>query len=148
MIRRRNALLILVLIALAWGGSRAAAHSAFALSRVELMFQNGRGDITIPLRYPDLRVYAILRFTGTGILRATWKVDGRIVATVLEPVLFGEVLMFVMPRTPPLPTFEPGLHRVTLDVAEPRPAFKLPEITYFVTAEDYEDFKKRMGGAS
>jgi len=144
MTRRRSALLLLVVATLAWGVPPATARPSFALARIELVFQNGRGDITVPLRYPDLRVYATLQFTGAGILRATWKVDGRILATVAEPVVFGEILMFAIPRTVPLPTFEPGLHRVALEVVQPRPAFKLPEITYFVTAEDYEDFKKRM----
>ena len=144
MSRGLSVLLGLILIAPAWSGLPAVAQPAFALTRVELTFQNGRGDITVPLRYPDLRVYAVLLFSGTGTLRATWKVDGRALANVVEPVVFGEVLMFATPRIPPLATFEPGLHRVRLEVIEPRLAFKVPEITYFVTAEDYEDFKKRM----
>jgi hypothetical protein len=145
-VRARGALLGLLLAAAAAGGTGAEAQTAFALTRIELVFHNGRGDITVPLRYPDLRAYATLRFTGSGVLQATWRVDGRILATVVEPTLFGETLMFASPRAPAsaLPTFEPGLHRVTLDVSVPRPAFRLPEITYFVTAEDWEDFKKRM----
>jgi hypothetical protein len=142
--RARSAFLVFALVALAWGGSPAVAQSALALTRVELLFQNGRGDITIPLRYPDLRAYAILRFDGSGILQATWKVDGRILSTVAEPTVFGEMLILATPRTPPLPTFEPGLHRVALEITAPKPAFKIPEITYFVTAEEYEEFKKRM----
>ena len=48
-------LLVLMLVTVAWGGSPAPAQPEFALTRVELVFQNGRGDITVPLRYPDLR---------------------------------------------------------------------------------------------
>ena len=144
MIHRSSALLVFVLAALAAGRSPAVAQAAFTLTRIELTFQNGRGDITVPLRYPDLRAYAILRFSGSGILEATWKVDGRILSTIAEPTVFGETLILATPKTPPLPTFEPGLHRVTLDVAAPKPAFTIPEITYFVTAEEYEEFKKRM----
>lgn len=144
--RGRRPFLAVVLAGLVWGGSQAAAQPAFALTRLELVFQNGRGDITVPLRYPELRAYATLQFTGSGILHATWKVDGRVLGTVVEPTVFGEMLIFATPRgaSPFLPTFEPGLHRVTLEVVEPRPAFRVPEITYFVTAEEYEDFKKRM----
>lgn len=144
--RRWSPVLAVVLAGLAWSGSPASAQPAFALTRVELVFHSGRGDITVPLRYPDLRVYATLHFAGSGVLRAQWKVDGRVLGAVVEPAVFGEMLIFATPKgaSPFLPTFEPGLHRVTLEVIEPRPAFKLPEIMYFVRAEEYEDFKKRM----
>ena len=135
--------LVLGLLMLALLGLPAAsvsAQPAFALTRIELVFPNGRGEITVPLRYPQLRTFGMLRFSGSGIVQAMWKVDGRIVAPVVEPSLFHEDLIVA---TPELPTFEPGLHRVTLDVNDPKPAFKRPTITYFVTAEDYEDFKKR-----
>lgn len=142
MSQRRRALLFCILaLGLAWGGSRATAQPAFVLVRLELIFANGRGDITVPHRYPDLRAYGLLRFTGTSVVHATWKVDGRILGAVVEPTLFGEDLIVASPS---LPTFEPGLRRLTLEVTDPRPVFKLPEITYFVTNEDYETFRKRM----
>lgn len=146
MTRVRSTVLAVALAALTTCALDAVGQPAFALTRVELVFQSGRGDITVPLRYPDLRVYATLHFAGSGVLRAQWRVDGRILGAVVEPVVFGEMLIFATPKgaSPFLPTFEPGLHRVTLEVTEPRPAFKLPEITYFVTAEEWDDFKMRM----
>jgi hypothetical protein len=144
MIRARSVLLVMLLAALVSQGSFAAAQSAFALTRVELMFQNGRGDITVPLRYPALQAYAILHFSGTGVFQGAWEVDGRLLSSVIEPVAFGEMLILAAPRIPPLPMFEPGLHRVTLKVTSPKPPFKIPEISYFVTAEEYEEFRKRM----
>jgi hypothetical protein len=129
-------------MALAAVGVAAPARAqAFALTRLELVFANGRGEITVPLRYPQFHAFGMLRFTGTGVLQGTWKVDGRILGQVTEPTLFNEDLIIT---TPVLPTFEPGLHRVTLEVRRPAPTFRLPTITYFVTAEDYEDFRKRM----
>ena len=134
-----TALLATLLLVAAAGP--ASALAAFAVTRVELVFPNGRGEVTVPLRYPQLRAFGMLRFTGVGVVRATWKVDGRILGPVVEPTLFNEDLIVA---TPELPTFEPGLHKVTLELTDPKPAFKVPTITYFVTAEDYEDFKRRM----
>ena len=132
-------------IAAACGAGRARAQQTFSLRRIELVFHHGKPDITVPLRYPDLRVYATLQFVGSGLLQARWKVDGRIIGSVTESILFGETLIFASPRTPTsaLPTIEPGIHRATLEVTQPPPAFKLPELTYFVTAEDWEEFRKK-----
>lgn len=136
----RSSLLVL-LVVLGWDASQPAALPAFALTRVELVFPNGRGDITIPLRYPEFRAYAMLQFAGSGVFQGTWKVDGRVMGAVAEPTVFGDGLILTSPA---LPTFEPGLHRVTLEVTAPAPAFRVPTVTYFVTAEEYEDFRKRM----
>ena len=143
---RRAAAALATVAALAGGSAPAGAQPAFALTRVELMFHNGRGDITVPLRYPDLRAYALLHFSGSGVFRATWKVDGLVLSSVAEPTVFGEMLILSTPRTPSLPTVEPGLHRVALEVLAPQVGFKIPEITYFVTGEEYEEFRKRHGG--
>jgi len=123
----------------------AVGQQVFTLTRVELVFQNGWGDIVVPRRYPHLRVYATLNFSGTGILRATWKVDGRPIGLIAEPVVFGERLVFASGPTVILPTTDPGQHRLMLEIEHPKPAFRVPTITYFVTAEEYEDFQKRMG---
>lgn len=139
--RSVRAVFVCVVLAAALGASHAVAQLAFALNRIELIFPNGRGDITIPLRYPEFRAYALLQFTGNGFVQGNWKVDGRIIGPIAEPVVFGEMLILA---SPVLPTFEQGLRRLTLEVTEPKPAFKIPVITYFVTGEEYEEFKKRM----
>jgi hypothetical protein len=140
--RRRRVLAALVLALAALACPRAAAPQApFTATRIELVFPNGRGEITVPLRYPDLRAFGLLRFSGLGVAQGTWKVDGRIIGPLAEPTVYGEDLIVA---SPPLPTFEPGQHRLTLDLARPQPTFKIPEITYFVTGEDYETFRRRM----
>jgi hypothetical protein len=134
-------MLVVLSIAVVAGGPRIASTQAtFTVTRIELTFANGQGDITVPLRYPEFRAFGLLRFVGLGVLRAEWKVDGRLLGAAVEPTVVGEDLILT---TPVLPTFEPGLHRLTLEVTDPKPGFKIPTITYFVTAEDYEDFKKR-----
>jgi hypothetical protein len=136
-LRPLAAVLLLLAAALLPGSAFA---QAFAVTRLELVFANGRGEITVPQRYPDLRVFGLLRFHGIGVAQGTWKVDGRIVAPVAEPTVFGEDLIL---STPALPTFEPGQHRVTLELTVPQPGFKVPEIIFFVTNEDYDTFRNR-----
>jgi hypothetical protein len=136
--RRRDALAALLVAALLTSAVAALAQG-FALTRVELVFVNRRGDITVPHRFPSLHAYAMMRSTGAGVIQGTWRVDGRIVAAIAHPTVFGEDAILVSPE---LLTAEPGQHRVTVDVTNPRPAFRIPEITYFVTAQDYEEWKK------
>ena len=135
---------VVILLAGFFGSSFAyGAFPTFALRRIELVFQNGRTDIVVPRGFPNLRVYATLNFSGTGSLRATWKVDGRPIGLIAEPVVFGQTLMFANGPNVILPTTDPGQHTVTLEIENPKSAFQLPRITYFVTAEEYEDFQKR-----
>ncbi len=117
----------------------AATSSAFVLSEVELLFQTGRPDITVPKNFPALRVYARATFQGSGLFDALWVVDGRIIGVVTEAVMFGETLLFATPRQPPVPTYEPGIHRVTLQVRTPQVAGRIAAITYFVTADEFVD---------
>jgi hypothetical protein len=131
---------LLLVAAMAWMPP-ADAQAPFTVTRVELVFPNGRGEITVPLRYPDLRAFGLLRFSGIGVVQGNWKVDGRIMGPVAEPTVYGEDLIL---SSPSLPTFEAGQHRLTLELTNPRPTFKIPDLTYFVTNEDFETFRKRM----
>ena len=137
---RRGVLVAAAFMAAALLWPRLADAQAFTVTRVELVFPHGRGEITVPLRYPDLRAFGLLRFSGIGVAQGTWKVDGRIIAPIAEPTTFGEDVIL---STPPLPAVEAGQHRVTLELTHPTPAFRIPEITYFVTNEDFETFRKR-----
>ncbi len=111
----------------------------FTVTHVELLFQNGRPDITVPKNFPALRVYARATFQGSGLFDALWVVDGRIIGVVTESVMFGETLLFATPRQPAVPTYEPGIHRVTIQVRTPQVAGRIPAITYFVTADEFVD---------
>ncbi len=120
------------------------APQAFAVVQIELVFQNGRGDITVPRNYPGLRVHGRIRFRGAGVFDAFWVVDGRILAQITDHVMFGDVMWIATPwpsppgaRHPFLPTFEPGPHTVTLQVRSPQVETRIPAITYFVTADEF-----------
>ncbi len=118
-------------------GSGGKTTGPLKITRIELNFSNGRGEITVPMN-SRMRPYAIIRFDGNGLFRAVWEVDGRKLEDVAINITFGDTLTL---RTRPdtiLPTFEPGPHRLTLNVTEPAAGFDIPVITYFVTGEALE----------
>jgi hypothetical protein len=101
------------------------------VKRVELLFPNNRGDITVPIN-SKLSVKAIVQFNGNGLFRATWEVDGRVLENVAINVSYGDTLELVAKKTTVLPTFEPGPHRVTLKIEQPKTSFVVPTVNYFV----------------
>ncbi|MBI4381330.1 MAG: S8 family serine peptidase [candidate division NC10 bacterium] len=111
-----------------------SAVGPFSLRRVELRFENGRGEITIPKNFEKLKAIAIVEFNGSGLLEAAWEVDGRTLAIIREFLTFGSLVTITTPAIPPLPSFEPGLHRVAFRITSPPATFEIPTITYFVTA--------------
>lgn len=108
------------------------------ITRIELCFQNDRGEMAVPIN-SKLRAYAVIRFDGNGLFRAAWEVDGRILEEMAFNVIFGKTLTLWTGPGVVLPTFEPGPHRLTLIVEEPAPPFEIPTIQYFVTGEKVVD---------
>jgi hypothetical protein len=99
---------------------------------VELRFDNGRGEITVQKDARDLVASADILFNGTGLLIAAWEVDGRTLAVVQEFLTFGSRAVVATPGVPPLPTFEPGRHELTLKVLQPATTFAIPTVSYYV----------------
>jgi hypothetical protein len=111
-----------------------SAVGPFSLRRVELRFENGRGEITVPKNFEKLKAIAIVEFNGSGLLEAEWEVDGRTLAIIREFLTFGSQATLVTPEIPPLPTFEPGLHQIGFRITTPPATFEIPTIGYFVIA--------------
>ncbi len=114
---------------------RTAPTAPFSLRRVEVRFENGRGEITVGRDQPGLKAFADVLFNGTGLFTAAWEVDGRTLAIIHEYLTFGSRKVFVSPEMPPFPTFEPGLHTVTFRVINPLPTFIIPSLNYYVEAK-------------
>ncbi len=103
------------------------------IERVEIVFPNGFGSITVP-KGSRLTARAVIRCSGNGAFRADWVVDGRAVETITRTVAYGTTFEVTTSRDA-LPTFEPGPHTVTLLIREPEPGFDLPVVRYFVVME-------------
>ncbi len=108
-----------------------ATTGPLVIDRVEITFQNGFGSITLD-RGARLTARAVVRFSGNGVFRATWLVDGRPLEQVQHIVTYGNTLTVEAGRAIPLPTFEPGGHTLTLKVEQPAGAIPAPVVRYFV----------------
>ena len=105
-----------------------------AVTRVELVFDNDRAQITVP-RNGRLFARATIQFNGNGLLRAAWLVDGTAVELVSRNVAFGETVTLETAPTTPMATFAEGVHEVTLRVDQPQTVLPMPQIRYVVSGD-------------
>lgn len=98
----------------------------------------GSGErITVPRNTKGLRAAAIITYNGHGMLRGRWVADGQILGFVTKQLLPGmREAIIASPAVPAFPTYATGLHSVRFEILDPVPAFDLPSIQYFVTAEE------------
>ncbi|MBI5069189.1 MAG: hypothetical protein HZB56_13215 [Deltaproteobacteria bacterium] len=113
--------------------SGGASAGPLQVERVELLFPNGRGEIAVR-RNAGLTARALIRFRGSGPLLARWAVDGMPVEQVSLLATFGDTL--TLDTSTALPTFEPGRHRLALELLQPIARVSLRSISYVVTAEE------------
>ncbi len=114
-----------------WQLSGGTTTGPLQISRVELLFQNDRGEIDVPSG-SKLSARAVINFNGNGLFQGQWLVDGMPVELVSIPVTFGNRLSLHTAPTTVLPTFDLGPHTVTLTVQSPSTMMTLPSITYHV----------------
>jgi hypothetical protein len=112
------------------------AAASFAIKRIELYFDNRRGETTVPRNRRGLKTYADIRFVGSGLLSGYWEVDGRRVLDVNRSLSFGTSVTLSTPDSPDLPTFDTGTHVVRFVVVNPAFPVGLPQALYFVTPSE------------
>lgn len=113
-----------------------AAAPAFSINRIALYFDNRRPDITVQRNAP-VRVFADIKYTGSGLLQGYWEVDGRILSHVTQHLISGNTITLQTPATPLIPTFDPGTHVVKFVITNPLKTVPMPAIVYFVAPSDY-----------
>jgi hypothetical protein len=113
-----------------------AAAPVFSIDRIALYFENRRPDITVQRNQP-IKVFADIKYTGSGLLQGYWEVDGRILSYVNQHVISGNNLTVQTPQIPVIPTFDPGTHVVKFVITNPTKTVPMPSIVYFVVPSDY-----------
>ena len=116
----------------------AQPRTNLSIQRIELYFENRRADTTVMRDFPDLKAFADVTFTGSGLLQGYWQVDGRILSYVNQNLTFGGRITIQTPETPPVPTFDTGSHVVKFVITNPPAGMPLPSILYFVTAAEFK----------
>lgn len=113
-----------------------AVAPSLSINRIELYFENRRPDITVQ-RNQTIKVFADIKYSGSGLLQGYWEVDGRILSYVNQHVISGNTLTIQTPQIPLMPTFDPGTHVVKFVITSPAKTVPLPSIVYFVAPSDY-----------
>ena len=110
-------------------------RSAFAVSYINLRFDDGKAYKVVPKGFGNLTAFAEIKYEGTGVLLAQWKVDGTPFKTVSLTMPFATESVIDSGEIPGLPTVIPGLHEVTLNIIQPQAEFEIPVVRYFVTVD-------------
>ncbi|MFC2169194.1 PKD domain-containing protein [Acidobacteriota bacterium] len=107
-------------------------RAPFSISYINLRFEDGMSYKTVPKGFMPLFAYAELQYQGTGILNVQWIVDGQPFGLVSKPLPFADKDQINSGEIPGLPTMEPGIHEVTLEIIQPQVEFSVPSIRYDV----------------
>lgn len=114
------------------------AAADFSITRLQLYFENRRAEVTVKKNQPGLKAFIDIRFTGSGLLKGYWEVDGRIVSYVDRHLVSGGSITVESPEIPALPTIDTGTHLVRFVITNPIHSSLPPEAIYFVAAEEFE----------
>lgn len=111
------------------------------IQRVDLYFNNRQPKTTVNQYQRDLKAFAAIRYTGSGLLQGQWEIDGRLFSKVKKQLYRGQQNIIIQtPVAPPLPTHAMGSHQVRFVITRPAGALETPQAVYFVTA-DPQKFK-------
>lgn len=111
---------------------RSADGGNFRVTKMRIYFDNNRPRKVISRSSKDSKASVEINYTGTGLLKGYWEVDGRILQRVQKNVRFGKSLVLETPSVPPLPTYAEGTHRLRFVISVPEQPIKLPTAYYDV----------------
>jgi PKD repeat protein len=112
----------------------AGPRAPFGISYLQLRFEDGKAYTVVPKESGPLRVFADIKYEGTGILQFQWLIDGNPFGLVTRFLAMADQITIDSGYPPGLPTLIPGLHEVTLQILQPKVEFSIPVIRYFVAA--------------
>jgi hypothetical protein len=104
----------------------------FAISGGILRFANGTASLSIVRDTSGVTAFADLKFEGSGLLQAEWRVDGKPFKTSTQSLGFSGQVTIDSGKLPGLPTVVIGPHTVSLRIVKPDVAFIIPDISYYV----------------
>ncbi len=108
----------------------------FKITKMRLYFDNNRPRKVIARSSKDTSASVQINYSGTGLLKGYWEVDGRILQRVQKHVRFGKSLVLETPSVPPLPTYDEGTHRLRFIITSPNLPIKFPTAYYDVVEQE------------
>jgi PKD repeat protein len=115
-----------------------------ALEAAEIALDNGKYYQVVPRNSKAIRARLQMKMRGTGIVSGYWIVDGQPSYFFNETAYQGQVKTIPTPEVPGLPTFDPGMHTITLQLTRPSTTVAVfPTLRYFVLP--YENIIALLG---
>jgi hypothetical protein len=106
------------------------------IQRLDIFLNNRQPKMTVKQYQRDLKAFAQIRYTGAGVLRGQWEIDGRVFSKVNKQLYQGaQKITIQTPLAPPLPTYAVGTHRVRFVITRPELGIEFPQAIYFVEAD-------------
>jgi hypothetical protein len=103
------------------------------LEIAEILLDNGRQYKVAPRNSENLQAVLRMKMNGTGTVAGHWSVDGQPFDFFTRKVIEGELSEIYTRRSPGLPTMDPGIHTVTLELTKPADVqVTFPTLKYFV----------------
>lgn len=107
-----------------------------SVQRMDLYFNNHQPKINVKQYQRDLKAFAEIRYSGSGLLHGQWEIDGRLFFKVRKQLYRGQQkIVLQTPLAPPLPTYSVGSHHVRFVITQPEGRLDPPRAIYFVTAD-------------
>ena len=113
-----------------------AGGASFRMTGMRLYFENNRPRIVVARSSRDLSASVDINYTGTGLLKGYWEVDGRILQRVQKNIRFGKTITLTTPNVPPLPTYSEGSHRIRFVITSPDQQIPFPVAFYNVVEKE------------
>jgi hypothetical protein len=106
------------------------------IQRLDIFLNNQLPKMTVKQYQRGLKAFAQIRYTGAGVLRGQWEIDGRVFSKVNKQLYQGaQKITIQTPLAPPLPTYAVGTHRVRFVITRPELGIDFPQAIYFVEAD-------------
>jgi len=131
------AVLLVVAVFFPLSGLAADVPGSLKVDRIMLYFENQRAETTVERAGQKIRAYVDLRYSGSGLLEGSWEVDGRLLSRVSQHIRGGSrSITLQVPKSPGIPTMDPGTHILRFVLTNPAPELPVPSILYFVVPKD------------
>ncbi len=115
------------------------ASMPLTINRVSLYFQNRKAETTVK-RNEKLYAFVDISFSGSGLLKGYWEIDGHMAAPrVFKYITYGTKVTLKTPDTSQINTFETGTHFIKFVITSPQPAFEMPKAIYYVSGQPAEE---------
>ncbi|MEN8153199.1 MAG: PKD domain-containing protein [Acidobacteriota bacterium] len=102
------------------------------LEIAEIRLDNGKYYKVVSKNSKDINAVLKMKMRGTGIVTGYWMIDGVPFEFINDVAVQGEIKEIHTREIPGIPTIEPGLHTISLQLTRPSTNLTFATLKYFV----------------